>query len=342
MAPHTVNLLLTTFPGLGLPSTLSLPIASDSTIGDAERLLSQRLPPSATNLTITTTSNKALNTRRKELVSTLLDSQDDAFLPLRLSAQLCGGKGGFGSQLRAQGGRMSSRKKKGQETNGSNRNLEGRRLRTVTEAKALAEYLAIKPEMDKREKEEKRKRWEQVVKLAEDKMDEFQSGRLGKVDGKWLEDKEEASEKTRAAVIAALSSGDIKNLLGMNESDESGSGSESSDSEGAGPVSETKPVEKKPVEKKPVKEAAARTFFGWDEDVDMSDSDEDDEPTKAEENLEPVVEEEPEPMEAEKPEPVKEEPEEIVETPPARKTRATRATKATTRGRGRGKGKGKA
>jgi hypothetical protein len=218
---------------------------------------------------------------------------------------------------------MSSRKKKGQgETNGSNRNLEGRRLRTVTEAKALAEYLALKPEMDKREKEEKRKRWEEVVRLAEDKQEEIKSGRKGTVDGKWLEDKEEASEKTRAAVIAALSSGDIKNLLGMNESDESESGSEGSESEGADHP------QTKVAEKKAVKDAPTRTFFGWDEDEDMSDSDEEDEeePDTAMKEPEPIPEE-PEPVE-----------EEVIEEPPppAKKTRATRAT------RGKGKGKAKA
>jgi hypothetical protein len=323
MAPQKINILLTTFPGLGLPSTLSLPVDANSTIGDAERLLSERLPPSATNLTITTTSNKLLSTRRSELISTLLDSQNDAFLPLRLSAQLCGGKGGFGSQLRAAGGRMSSRKKKGQgETNGSNRNLEGRRLRTVTEAKALAEYLALKPEMDKREKEEKRKRWEQVVKLAEDKQDEIISGKKGKLDGKWMEERDEASEKTRAAVLAALDSGDIKTLLGKNESDESASGSEGSESEGAGAS------EKMIVEKPTKKEAPARTFFGWDEDEDMSDSDEDDELEKVAEEPEEMAVEEPEPENVKEPTP-----------PPAPKTRAKRATKAT---RGNGKGKAKA
>jgi len=48
---------------------------------------------------------------------------------------------------------MSSKRKRNQgEDNGSSRNLDGRRLRTVNEAKALAEYLAIKPDMAKREK----------------------------------------------------------------------------------------------------------------------------------------------------------------------------------------------
>ncbi|KAF2433067.1 hypothetical protein EJ08DRAFT_647482 [Tothia fuscella] len=282
MTSHTVNVLLTTFPGIGLPSTLSLPISSSSTIGDLEQELLSHLPPSATNLTITTTSNKLLSSRRQEPINTLLTSNHDTILPLRLSAKLCGGKGGFGSQLRAAGGRMSSRKKKGVDTTGSMRNLDGRRLRTVTEAKALAEYLALKPEMDKREKEERRKRWEQVVKLAEDKQDEIKSGGgKGRVDGKWLEGKEEAAEKTRQAVLASLSAGEIGNLLaqGQAESDVSMEGSEDGENE-----SESEEGEASAAVVSEKKSASARTFFGWDEDEDMSDSSEEEEEAVEEED----------------------------------------------------------
>jgi len=78
---------------------------------------------------------------------------------------------------------MSSRKKKNQgEANGSSRNLDGRRLRTITEAKALAEYLALKPDMDKKEKEERRKRWQQVVELAEQQQDELKKWQQSSVE----------------------------------------------------------------------------------------------------------------------------------------------------------------
>ena len=72
---------------------------------------------------------------------------------------------------------MSSRKKRSAaDPNGSSRNLDGRRLRTITEAKNLATYLATKPEMDRVEKEERRKRWEAVVDLAERREDEMRKG----------------------------------------------------------------------------------------------------------------------------------------------------------------------
>ena len=103
---------------------------------------------------------------------------------------------------------MSSKRKKHRgDDNGSSRNLDGRRLRTVTEAKALAEYLAVKPEMDKREKEARKKRWEQVVEMAEKKETELRSGSKGRVDGQWAEEKDEAGERTREAVLAAMRSG---------------------------------------------------------------------------------------------------------------------------------------
>jgi len=62
---------------------------------------------------------------------------------LRLSARLLGGKGGFGSQLRAAGGRMSSQKTN---NNDSCRDLTGRRLSTIKEAKKLAEYIQHEPD----------------------------------------------------------------------------------------------------------------------------------------------------------------------------------------------------
>ncbi len=112
---------------------------------------------------------------------------------------------------------MSSKRKRDQgDENSSNRNLDGRRLRTVAEAKALAEYLALKPEMEKKEKEARRKRWEQVVELAEKREAEIKNESKGRVDGKWVEDKDDAGEKTREAVVAAMKSGNYPDVLGVS------------------------------------------------------------------------------------------------------------------------------
>lgn len=316
MSQSTVNVLLTSFPGLNLPSTLSLPLPFETTISELRERIQDRLPAHNSRLILTTISNKQLPTESSSPISALLSSPQDDFLSLRLAVPLCGGKGGFGSQLRAAGGRMSSKRKRGQgEQNGSSRNLDGRRLRTVNEAKALAEYLAIKPEMAKKEKEERRKRWEQVVELAERREEEIKSGTKGKVDGKWVEDKEEAGERTREAVLAAMRSGNYKDNL-LSTSHASGSGTSGSDDEameGSGSKDTTPTSE-------PEAKPKAKSFFGFDDDDEFMSSDDDGKGNDEDEKLEdeemeeeivPEVEKEPTP-------------------PPAPK------------GKGKGKGKGKA
>jgi hypothetical protein len=158
---------------------------------------------------------------------------------------------------------MSSRKKKQGDVNGSSRNLDGRRLRTVTEAKVLAEYLAIKPEMEQREKEERRKKWEDIVASTERKQEELQNSRgTARLDGKWVEDKEEAENKTREAIE--------KMLMAQRDSSEE-------EDEVQPTASSSKPVQQ-------------RAMFGWDDEDDefMSDSEEEDE--VSEEDVKPEME----------------------------------------------------
>jgi hypothetical protein len=221
---------------------------------------------------------------------------------------------------------MSSKRKRNQgEDNGSSRNLDGRRLRTVNEAKALAEYLAIKPDMAKREKEERRKRWEQVVELAERREEEIKSGIKGKVDGKWVEDKEEAGERTREAVLAAIKSGNYKdNLLGTSQGSASGSGNSASEDEAMGDTSSKGTTPPSEAEAKP----KARTFFGFDDDDEFMSSDEDEEDAQAKggEEVEEAVEEE----ELREP------------TPPPAPTKSRGKAKAKAPAKAKGKGKAKA
>ncbi len=187
---------------------------------------------------------------------------------------------------------MSSRRKKNQgENNGSNRNLDGRRLRTVTEAKALAEYLALKPEMEKKEKEARRKKWEQIVELAERKEEELRTGARGKVDGKWVEDKEEAGERTREAVMAAMKAGDYRDNLASRPVAVPGaekSQSDSSEGDAGGSSGSSPPTSASPSASKP--SPPAKRFVGFDDDDEfMSDENEeaeDDEMDDAEEEEE--------------------------------------------------------
>lgn len=280
MVASRINVLVTGFRGL--PNTV-FTVEPATTISELREELGHRLPPTlSTRLILTTLSNKELPPQSSELVSSILSGIDNDFLSLRLSAPLCGGKGGFGSQLRAAGGRMSKRKKGANqaEENGSSRNLDGRRLRTVNEAKALAEYLAIKPDMEKKEKERRRQRWEQIVEMTERKQEEIRHGRKGYVDGKWVEDKEETNERTREAVLAAIKAGNYKdNLLGSSEGSSSsaaldGDEHEIEDEEKAdgGSSKETTPPSEP--ERKGKGKEKAKALFGFDEDDEFMSSDE--------------------------------------------------------------------
>ena len=262
---RVINVLLSSFRGLGLPPTCNLLCPDTSSIEDLLGQISKRLPTLNTRLIVTTPSNQEIFPSQ-QLVSTLFDKEECDFLQLRLSVPLCGGKGGFGSQLRAAGGRMSSKRKKNQgDNNSSNRNLDGRRLRTVNEAKALAEYLAVKPDMDKKEREARRKRWEQVVQLAEKKAEEIKEGSNGKVDGQWVEDKEEAGERTREAVIAVMKSGDyldnLKTAKTNMPAQARDQASESSKKDGQGGPAESKTVV-----------SSSRSYLGFDDDEYLSES----------------------------------------------------------------------
>lgn len=167
---------------------------------------------------------------------------------------------------------MSSRRKKNQgDSNSSNRNLDGRRLRTITEAKALAEYLALKPEMEQKEKEARRKRWEQVVDLTEKKEYDIRNGSKGRVDGKWVEDKEEAGERTREAVFAAMKSGEYQdNLSGTLSGNFGGYSSQTSEGSEDEECSEHR-TSITTSASKPTR-IPTRSYFGFDEDDEfMSD-----------------------------------------------------------------------
>lgn len=174
---------------------------------------------------------------------------------------------------------MSSKKKKNQgDSNGSSRNLDGRRLRTVTEAKALAEYLAIKPDMEKKEKDLRKQRWEQVIELAEKREDDIKSGSKSKIDGKWVEDKEEAEERTREAVLAAMKSGDYTDSLTTRSASASSLSSSNSNSEDhftdrSSPNGTPPPLA--PAKSQAAPKAAPKTYFGFDEDEEFMSEDED-------------------------------------------------------------------
>lgn len=298
MASSHINVLITSFNGLGLPKTLCLPLPSSTPIHNLWEELDNRLPASLdqhtfSSLVLTTNSNVDLPHQSIRALSTFTSTTEDGdLLALRLSHPILGGKGGFGSQLRAAGGRMSSKRKKNRgDEHGSSRNLDGRRLRTVTEAKALAEYLAIKPEMEQKEKDRRRERWTAIVEAADRREEEVRNVGRGRMDGKWVEDKEEAGERTRDAVLAAMREGNFKdNLLGTSAGsassaevemkaieEDSAEENEGNGSESSGATTPISDEGKGKGKESAISTGKARSFFGFEEDDEFMSSDDEDE-----------------------------------------------------------------
>ncbi|KAF9387929.1 hypothetical protein CPC16_006772 [Podila verticillata] len=204
-----------------------------------------------------------------------------------LTLRMAGGKGGFGSMLRAQGGRMSSQK--GPSNTDACRDLSGRRIKTVKDAKNMAEYLRQQPEREKAKKESLKRKIEEKQELANrpTRKHRFE-------DTKFFDETEEQVEDVKSAVAAA-----IKESLKASSSSSNGSGSGSdsgvvsppssgSDVKGKGKAKVVAPVVKKP---------AAKSMSMWDDMSDYESSEEEggenedeDEEEEEEEEEEEVVE----------------------------------------------------
>lgn len=116
--------------------------------------------------------------------------------------RLLGGKGGFGSNLRAQGNKMSARKRSG--GNDACRDLSGRRLRTVNETKLIAEYLKREPELERKREAEIREKMLKALE-APNKKPIFE-------DVGYMRALQESQDTVESAVYEAL--------LGQNGSDD--------------------------------------------------------------------------------------------------------------------------
>ncbi|KAJ3321248.1 hypothetical protein HDV06_004473 [Boothiomyces sp. JEL0866] len=85
---------------------------------------------------------------------------------LKVNIPTLGGKGGFGSVLKAKGAKMASQKT----TNfDSCRDLNGRRLKTLDEARRLADYIEKEPERKKQQKDKIEKKIKEGLKTFESK-----------------------------------------------------------------------------------------------------------------------------------------------------------------------------
>lgn len=139
MATST-TVLVSSFPPF---PTLALSVPEDTTLENLHAVLLARYPflPSTADLRLSPVSGSCPDEEATTTLSSVLgkrdvdvdlDAVEHSLVSLRLVPRMRGGKGGFGSQLRAAGGRMSSQKTN---NNDSCRDLSGRRLSTIKEAK---------------------------------------------------------------------------------------------------------------------------------------------------------------------------------------------------------------
>jgi len=92
---------------------------------------------------------------------------------------------------------MASRKKRGQQDKSAMRDLSGRRIKAVQQAKELAEYIAKAPGLERKAREEKRRKLEAIIAAnpaAGIKMD----------DHAYWEDKDKLVEGVKSAVRDAV------------------------------------------------------------------------------------------------------------------------------------------
>ncbi|KAF8666710.1 Telomere stability and silencing [Rhizoctonia solani] len=188
-------------------STLALQVSSTTPLLSLESEISARYPDLPYHA-LSLASPCGTDLSCDAPLSTLTNGGD--LLTLRLMPSLLGGKGGFGSQLRAAGGRMSSQKAS---NNDSCRDLNGRKLSTIKEAKKMAAYLETEPERKKAAAEEKRAKLEALEKQlgitpGESSKDGESSARAGQKhrfdDTEYLEQSREITDGVKSAVAAGL------------------------------------------------------------------------------------------------------------------------------------------
>ena len=132
---QSATVLVSTFAPF---STLCLSVCSDIQFDDLYDVLAEKYPklPNPRDLLLRPTSNFVPSATTP--LSSFTQDGGSHEISLQLLPRLLGGKGGFGSQLRAAGGRMSSQKTS---NNDSCRDLTGRRLSTIKEAKKFVFFI---------------------------------------------------------------------------------------------------------------------------------------------------------------------------------------------------------
>ncbi|EPQ52704.1 hypothetical protein GLOTRDRAFT_46430 [Gloeophyllum trabeum ATCC 11539] len=195
----STTVLVSTFPPF---PTLSLSVPSDTPFQGLYDLIHARYPTLPLSDDLFLSPHHGVVPSSVTPVSQLAGEEEsgvaDGLVSLRLSARLRGGKGGFGSQLRAAGGRMSSQKTS---NNDSCRDLSGRRLSTIKEAQKLASYLESEPERKKAQKEAEKQKLAALEKKLQ-MADPAVGSKRPLVDSDYLEQRREIVDNVKSAVSA--------------------------------------------------------------------------------------------------------------------------------------------
>ncbi|EJD49645.1 hypothetical protein AURDEDRAFT_112473 [Auricularia subglabra TFB-10046 SS5] len=199
----SANVFISTFAPF---PTYALSVPSETLISAVPALLAEREP--RLPLDQLRLSHPSVQLRPTTRLWSL--GPEGGFVTLRLAPAVRGGKGGFGSQLRAAGGRMSSRKTGNTD---SCRDLSGRRLSTLKEAQKLATYMEAEPDRKKAAADARKAKLAALEKqLGIDPKNpnaqtdaEPQVGQKRRFeDTKFLEETQELVEGVRDAVAAGL------------------------------------------------------------------------------------------------------------------------------------------
>ncbi|KAI0833703.1 telomere stability and silencing-domain-containing protein [Trametes gibbosa] len=205
----SISVLISTFSPF---PTLALSVPSETSFSELYQVLASRypaLPLHSADADLILSPNSGPIPEAQASLSSLVDSDADAhsLISLRLVPRLRGGKGGFGSQLRAAGGRMSSQKTS---NNDSCRDLSGRRLSTIKEAKKLAEYIESEPLRKKAQQEAQRAKLEALEKKlgitpgSSSSADPLAGKKHRLEDSDYIEQSRDLVENVKSAVSVAM------------------------------------------------------------------------------------------------------------------------------------------
>lgn len=184
------------------PRSIEFKLPETTAISALHYILSPLCPIEQQSLSLYNNS-KHVSPLSTQPISTLRQSESAttaAPLLLRLNVKLLGGKGGFASQLRAQGGRMSSNKAS---NNDSCRDLNGRRLSTIKEAQKLAEYIQTAPQREAAQKAQAQAKLE-ALNLEIQKLSGEGSQKRRLDDNEYIEQSKEIVEGVKDAVKLAM------------------------------------------------------------------------------------------------------------------------------------------